>query len=131
MKKILPFIFVIISAGAYAQNADSIYSKVDTEAAFRGGEKKWREYLSGILNPAIPLDNGAPAGTYTVIVQFIVHINGEISEIKALTNHGYGMEKEAIRVIRKGPKWIPAQVNGNPVKAYRKQPITFQILSDD
>ena len=47
-----------------------------------------------------------------------------------MTNHGYGMEEEAMRVIKKGPKWTPAVQNGRSVKAYRKQPITFQVLGE-
>jgi protein TonB len=37
------------------------------------------------------------------------------------------MEEEAMRVIKRGPKWNPAIQNGRQVKAYRKQPITFRV----
>jgi protein TonB len=40
------------------------------------------------------------------------------------------MEDEAVKVIRKGPNWVPAIQNGRPVKAYRKQPITFVVTSE-
>jgi hypothetical protein len=53
-----------------------------------------------------------------------------ITDIKQLTNHGFGMEDEVIRVISKGPKWNPAIQNGKQVKAYRRQPVTFQVFSD-
>ena len=79
------------------------------------------------LNPDVPIENGAPEGSYTVVVQFIVDKEGKISDVKATTNHGHGMEEEAIKVIRKGPDWIPAIQNGRQVKAYRKQPITFVV----
>ncbi len=39
------------------------------------------------------------------------------------------MEDEAIRVIKRGPKWTPAIQNGRNVNAYRKQPITFVVQS--
>ncbi|MBD0333129.1 MAG: TonB family protein, partial [Chitinophagaceae bacterium] len=65
--------------------------------------------------------------TYTVIIQFIVDKEGNISDVKALTNHGYGMEQEAMRAVKKAPKWTPAIQNGRQVKAYRKQPITFIV----
>lgn len=41
------------------------------------------------------------------------------------------MEQEAIRVLKKATKWKAAIQNGYPVKAYRKQPITFQVLEDE
>ncbi|HET9429556.1 MAG TPA: energy transducer TonB, partial [Chitinophagaceae bacterium] len=66
----------------------------------------------------------------TVWVQFIVDKEGAISDVKALSNHGYGMEEEAVKVIRKGPAWIPAIQNGRAVKAYRKQPITFVVTGE-
>ena len=56
--------------------------------------------------------------------------DGSISDVRALTKHGYGMEEEAVRVIKKGPAWTPAIQNGRSVNAYRKQPITFQVQSE-
>ena len=57
----------------------------------------------------------------------IVDKEGNVSEVQALTKHGYGMEEEAVRAIKKGPKWTPAIQNGRQVKAYRNQPITFVV----
>jgi protein TonB len=77
-----------------------------------------------------PVDNGAQPGTYQVVVRFIVSKDGSISDVVAETKHGYGMEEEAIRVIKKGPNWTPAQQNGRFVNAYRRQPITFQVQDE-
>jgi protein TonB len=112
------------------EDENKIFEKVEIEAAFQGGESAWRKYLERNLNPSAPVDNGAPEGTYTVYVQFVVSKDGSISDVRALTKHGYGMEEEAVRVIRKGPKWTPAIQNGRQVNAYRKQPITFQVQSE-
>lgn len=106
---------------------NKIFDKVEIEASFPGGDSKWRRYLEQNCNGQVATDGGAPEGTYTTIVQFVVDKEGNISDVKALTNHGYGMEDEAVRVIKKGPKWTPAVQNGRQVKAYRKQPITFQV----
>lgn len=106
---------------------DVVFSRVEQEAEFPGGTAAWRQFLMKNLNAAIPARNGAPAGTYKVLVQFLVSKTGEISGIRALTNHGYGMEQEVIRVIKLGPKWKPAWQNGRCVNAYRKQPVVFLI----
>jgi protein TonB len=111
-------------------NYDQTFTKVEVEAEFPGGTAAWSKYLQRTLNSSAPGDNGAPAGSYPVIVQFIVDKEGNISDVKALTSHGYGMEDEAIRVIKRGPKWKPAIQNGRQVKAYRKQPVTF-VVSDE
>lgn len=112
------------------EDPNKIFEKVEIEASFKGGEGAWRKYLERNLNPNAPVDNGAPEGTYTVYVQFVVSKDGSISDVKALTNHGYGMEKEAVKVIQKGPAWVPAIQNGRSVNAYRKQPITFRVTSE-
>ena len=109
---------------------NKIFEKVEIEAAFPGGESAWRKYLERNLNANTPVDNGAPEGSYTVWVQFIVDKEGKISDVKAISNHGHGMEEEAIKVIKKGPDWVPAIQNGRQVKAYRKQPITFVVASE-
>ena len=106
---------------------NKIFERVEVEAAFPGGESAWRKFLERNLRADVATENGAPAGSYTVSVQFVVDKEGNVSDVKALTSHGYGMEDEAVRVIKKGPQWKPAIQNGRNVKAYRKQPITFQI----
>jgi protein TonB len=100
-----------------------IFERVEIEAEFPGGVNKWRQYLERNLR----VDDQVPEGTYAVLIQFVVDTEGNISDVIALTNHGYGMEDEAKRVIKRGPKWNPAIQNGREVKAYRKQLITFQI----
>ncbi len=129
-------IFMLLTMTAFGQHGandtlsvrDSTYETVEVEAYFAGGEASWRSYLEHNLNPATPVDNGAPAGLYTVYIQFIVSIDGKISNVKPLTKHGYGMEAEVMRIIRKAPLWVPAIQNGRPVNAYRKQPVTFQVI---
>jgi protein TonB len=100
-----------------------IFERVEIEAEFPGGVNKWRQYLERNLR----VDNDIPEGTYAVLIQFVVDKDGNISDVIALTDHGYGMEDEAKRVIKRGPKWNPAIQNGREVKAYRKQLITFQV----
>jgi protein TonB len=97
---------------------------VEIETSFNGN---WTRFLERNLNGNVPVDNGAPAGKYTVLIQFVIDQEGKVSEIKALSNMGYGMEQEAIRVLKKADKWNPAIQNGRQVKTYRRQPITFKI----
>ena len=112
------------------EDENTVFTKVEVEAQFPGGEKEWKRFLERNLEANVPIDNNAPEGTYSVVVQFIVDKEGIISDVRALTSHGYGMEEEAMRVIKKGPKWTPAVQNGRQVKAYRKQPITFVAAAE-
>jgi hypothetical protein len=107
-----------------------IFEVVEEEAYFPGGEQGWRSWLEQNLNPSTPVDNGAPAGLYTIYIQFVVDLDGKLSAIKPLTKHGYGMETEVMRILRKSPPWIPAVQGGKKVRAYRKQPVTFQVVAE-
>lgn len=105
-----------------------IFTKVEIDASYPGGPGAWRNYLERNLRPDVATENGAAPGTYTVLVQFVVDKEGNVSDIRPLSSVGFGMEAEAVRVLKKSGKWKPAFQNGREVKAYRKQPITFQIL---
>ena len=100
---------------------------VEEDAYFPGGDNAWIRFLSTNINSMVPVKKGAPAGTYTVIVRFIVTKDGSVADIQPLTDYGYGMEAEAMRVIAKSPKWIPAVQNKRKVNAYRQRPLTFVV----
>ena len=122
---------IVIVDLASQKNNDKVFSKVEIPPSFPGGADKWRQYLSTNAKGSVATDSGAPAGTYKVIVQFIVHEDGTITDITTKTNHGFGMEGEAMRLIRLSPKWNPAIQNGRIVTAYVQQPITFQVSEED
>ncbi|MCH5721367.1 energy transducer TonB [Niabella hibiscisoli] len=105
--------------------ADStIYEKVDQKAAYRGS---WLNHVQRNLNMRVPVNNGAPYGTYTVVIGFVINTDGSLTDFSKLTDMGYGMEEETIRVIKKSGRWIPALLNEKAVRSYRKQPLTFLI----
>jgi beta-lactamase regulating signal transducer with metallopeptidase domain len=106
---------------------DRVFTALEVQPAFPGGDDAWRKYLERNLNSEVPSANGAPAGSYAVQVQFIVDEQGVISSLKALTNKGYGMEDEVIRTIKSGPNWKPGVQNGKVVKAYKTQPVIFVV----
>ena len=109
--KMLPVVFLLFSVKLFAQvtplPADSIktnvriFTKVDVEAFYPGSDEGWRNFLRKNLNANVPVDNASPAGKYTVIIKFVVSYDGSLSDIKAETNVGYGMEQEVIRIIKK------------------------------
>ena len=107
-----------------------VFSKTEKDAIFPGGDIGWRHYLTDSLNANTPIMYGAKAGTYMVIIRFIVSRDGTIKDVVAETRNGYGMEAEGVRVIKNGPKWIPAMQNGRKVNAYRRQPITFVVQNN-
>lgn len=108
-----------------------IYTKVDVEASFNGGEPAWRKYLVNNLDidkvvRKIRIPKGEKEFRETIIVKFIVNKEGELSDVRAenADANKYCIA-EAIRVIKDSPNWVPAKQNGRIVNAYRRQPITF------
>lgn len=139
---ILPVLCLLLSVKSFAQfpppppydsakTENKIFTKVDVEASYPGGDNAWRDFLRKNLNPSVPVDYDAPSGKYTTIIKFVVSNNGTLSNITAETNLRYGMEEEVIRIIKKSGTWIPAEQNNRKVNAYRRQPVTFLVEPPD
>jgi hypothetical protein len=108
------------------------YSRVEKEAQFPRGPEGWRKYLERNLDANVAANDGAPAGNYTVKVQFIVDKTGAISDVKAveIPEACPSCGPEAVRVIEKGPKWEPAVQNGRNVIYQAIQFVTLQVAEE-
>ena len=105
---------------------NQIFTKVEVEASFPGGEGAWTRYVTKAINNNIDeLTEAGDQGTCTV--KFVVDRNGNVSDVEATSMKGTKFAEIAVNAIRKGPKWIPAIQNGRNVNAYRYQPITFKM----
>ena len=106
---------------------NKVFISVQIEAEFPGGLVAWKRFLERNLNQSVPYQHGAPAGRYTVMLSFEVDKEGAIRDVKAENNPGYGTAEEAIRVLKKGPNFIPFQYNGRIVAYRGNQAITFVV----
>lgn len=105
---------------------DTIFYKVELPAEFPGGADAWRRYLERNLHiPEQAIERGTQG---TVSVQFIIDQEGKISQVEALNDPGNGLAEEAVRIIQRGPRWIPAQQNNRKVKYRHIQRITFAVM---
>lgn len=111
-------------------STNKMYTSVQTPSTFPGGTDAWAKFLTRTLNRDLPVENGAPAGIYKVVVSFIVARDGSISDVKAENDPGYGTAAEAVRVINIGPRWTPAEQNGKKVMYRHRQIIAFQVTED-
>ena len=93
---------------------NTIYNSagVEVQAGFPGGAGKWQSFLKNNFTP--PDEPGLKG---KVIVSFVVEKDGSLTDIKVLRDIGYGTGNEAIRVLKKGPKWTPAVQNGRNVRS--------------
>jgi protein TonB len=109
------------------KNYEIDFTPIQLEAKFPGGIDAWKDYLKKNLRTEVPVNNGAPGGTYTVTVSFVVDKDGNISDVQAVNDPGYGTAEEAVRVIKRSKQWDPAIQNGNPVVYRQIQAITFVV----
>src|SRR4051812_29893135 len=91
MKRIscLLLVAIITQLNASAQTSsevrlkDTTSSRLETAAQFPGGGGAWMRYLERNLNANIAANDKAPAGNYTVKVQFVVDKEGNVSSVTA------------------------------------------------
>ena len=64
-----------------------------------------------------------------VVLKFIINKKGEMSDVEVLRSVGGGCTKEAIRVVKSMPNWIPGEQRGRPVKVMFRLPIKFKLAN--
>ncbi len=92
---------------------------IEESASFRGGISTMFIFIKKHLHcPA-----NAPKGK--VYVQFKVHKNGTLSDFSILRGLSPSCDKEALRVLKMMPKWIPAKLQGKAIASRYTVPIAF------
>jgi protein TonB len=108
------------------EDYDKTFTKVEIESEYPGGPAAWLRYLNKNFRYPDEAVNNEIQGT--VVVQFIVDKEGNVSDVSAISGPtDGGLRDEAVRVIKKSGKWTPAVQNGRQVKSYKKQPIVFKL----
>ncbi|HZW39593.1 MAG: energy transducer TonB [Syntrophothermus sp.] len=102
-----------------------VFEYVEEMPTYPGGQEALMQYFAAnIVYPEIAKKAGVEG---KVFVQFVVSKDGSISNATVLKGIGGGCDEEAIRVVRKMPKWIPGKQNGAPVNVNVKIPIFFKL----
>lgn len=65
--------------------------------------------------------------TGKVYISFVVLPNGAIDDVRVLKGLGFGLDDEAIRVVKAMPRWQPGTQNGQPVAVVYNLPIQFSL----
>ncbi|MCP2026925.1 hypothetical protein L1276_002069 [Flavobacterium sp. HSC-32F16] len=70
--------------------------------------------------------DGAEEYAGKVKISFIIEKDGSLSTFKIKRDFGFGTGMEAVRVLKKSPKWIPGKLNGKIVRTSYILPITIK-----
>jgi hypothetical protein len=109
------------------ENPTAIYWKVDKYAQFHyKDEKETKKSLEKFVgeNGVWPSQDDCSG---KVFIRVIINEQGELSDYLILKglDSCRGFNKEALRLVELMPKWIPAELDGKPVKSYTVIPISF------
>src|SRR6218665_312649 len=101
-----------------------ISAVLDKMPQFPGGIDKFYKYVgNNFKNPDIE-----EVRTIKILVAFVIEKDGSMTDIKVLRNPGYGLDQEAIRVLKNlKTKWTPGIMNGKPVRTAYNLPITVKM----
>lgn len=100
-------------------------AEVGVQPSFPGGDAAMYAWLSKNLQyPPIAQENGIQG---TVVVSFTVGADGSIKNIKVARGKDPALDKEAVRVVSKMPKWSPGKQNGQNVPVSYTLPVKFQL----
>ncbi len=110
---------------AKTEDTNEIFTNVEVLPNFPGGLPAFGKYLSkNIQYPPIARENNIQG---RVIVNFVVEKDGSLTDIKVVRGIGGGADEEAIRVLKKSPKWTPGIQNGRPVRVSYTVPVNFTL----
>lgn len=108
---------------AVVEEDNQVYNTagIEVKPEFPGGIEKFYKFVAN--NYRTPEEEGLKGKVY---VTFVVEKDGSLTDIKVLRDIGYGTGPEAIRVLKKCPKWNPGEQNGKKVRVLYSLPITIQ-----
>ncbi len=104
---------------------EEIFVAVEQQAEFPGGQAALMKWLSNnIRYPESAQQNDIQG---RVIVKFVVEKDGSIGQATIAKGVDKDLDREAIRVVKKMPKWQPGKNNGVAVRSYFTLPVTFKL----
>ncbi len=104
---------------------EQIFSAVEQKPSFPGGEAALMKWLSSnIQYPVMAQEEGAQG---RVVVQFVVEKDGRIGQVKVARGRHPELDKEAVRLVKSLPKFIPGKNNGQAVRCWFTLPINFKL----
>ena len=98
------------------------------------GNVSWSKHVYETLNTTRLYRNKAPNGNYRIQLNFYIDIDGSVSEVTLDKKIGFGVEEEAIRLLKSAGKWEPGVINGFKVRMPTQLIIAFKLerqIADD
>ena len=102
-----------------------VFDVVEQMPSFPGGPSALMQYLnSNIKYPVVAEEKGVQG---RVVCTFVVEKDGSITDVRVVKSVDPSLDKEAMRVVKGMPKWIPGKQNGSAVRVKYTVPVTFRL----
>ena len=104
---------------------EKVFDVVEQMPSFPGGPSALMEWLSNnVKYPVVAQENGVQG---RVVVSFVVERDGSITDVKVVRGVDPSLDKEASRVVKAMPRWIPGKQNGSAVRVKYNVPVAFRL----
>ena len=104
---------------------DEILEVAEQDAQFPGGQAALLKYIrENTKYPAIALEQDVQG---MVILRFVVERDGHVGDIEVKKSLSAECDREAVRVIKSLPRFVPATKEGRPVRKWFTVPVRFMI----
>lgn len=104
---------------------NKIFEVVEQMPAFPGGDAALMKYLQeNTQYPTIAAENGVQG---RVVIGFVVEKDGSITDVTVIKSQDPSLDREATRVVKSMPRWIPGKQNGSAVRVKYQVPVTFRL----
>ena len=108
-----------------APEPEKVFDMVEQMPTFPGGQQELMAYLGKTIKyPTIAQENGTQG---RVIIQFVVERDGSITDVRVARGVDPYLDKEAVRVVKCMPKWLPGKQNGKAVRVNFTVPVMFRL----
>jgi protein TonB len=104
---------------------NKVFDVVEQMPSFPGGQSALMQFLqSNVKYPVVAQENGVQG---RVVVSFVVERDGSITDVQVVRSVDPSLDREAQRVVRSMPKWIPGKQNGQAVRVKYNVPVSFRL----
>src|SRR5690554_594342 len=109
------------------EDVDRVFTSVEVAPTPQGGLEEFYKYVGRNYNyPAQAQEQGVSG---RVLLQFVVERDGSLTDIQVLRDLKYGTGEEAVRMLKRAPKWKPGIQNGRPVRVQFTLPIQLNLAA--
>jgi len=104
---------------------NKVFDVVEQMPSYPGGQGALMQFLqSNIKYPVVAQENGVQG---RVTISFVVERDGSITDVAVARSVDPSLDREAMRVVKSMPKWIPGKQNGQAVRVKYNVPVSFRL----